>query len=193
MDPKFEAALIAAAVALVGSTLTFIATYWQTRQQLRSKIEELTQTQYKDIIAKRIEVYSKLWKIVQTELSDLERLEKLRNPDWRPDSQWLGRLLGKLIEWHQEYGVFLSEGSYSAFARLRHEAVELLKACNKDGRDPTLEEFESLDRIYYYGYVSEEKRKGGLEPREELELSLATCLKNDLGSYKITYLSYKDR
>jgi hypothetical protein len=171
MDPNVEAALIAAVVTFIG----YLFTRWQTRTELQSKINELTQTQLQDILAKRIEVYPKLWRIVQTELSDFERVQKLANAQWVPTSEWAEKLLADLVEWHQHYGVFLSQSSYAAFAKLRNEVVELVRTCNREKRLPTIEEFQELDRIYYQGY--------------EGNLPLATCLKNDLGSYKTASLN----
>jgi hypothetical protein len=172
MDVNVQAALIAAGVALIGTTVT----WWQTRVQLRGKIDELTQAQYKDILDKRIEVYPELWLIAQTRLSDLERIAHLTDPRWVPDPNWAHELLADLIEWHQNYGVFLSQASYAAFAELRNRTVKLVRTCNLEKRGPTLAEFQELDRIYYAGYDG--------------KLPLATQLKNDLGSYKTTSVSW---
>jgi hypothetical protein len=171
MDPRIQAALIAAVVAIIG----YLFTRWQTRAELKSKINELTQTQLKDIIAKRIEVYPKLWQIVQTQLSDWERVQKLANPQWEPTKLWAQNLLSKLMEWHQFYGVFLSQPSYTAFSKLHNEVLELVRTCNRENRSPSIQEFQALDLIYYHGFDG--------------ELPLATCLKNDLGSYKTAVLT----
>ena len=121
-------------VALVGVAANFLI----TRLQVQSKINELTQTQFKDILAKRIEVYPELWRVAQTELSDLERKEKLVNPDWvqgkgwaedakwELDAKWAENLLMKLTDWHQDYGVFFSQASYDAFDRLRAQIMDLV-------------------------------------------------------------------
>jgi hypothetical protein len=84
MDSKVEAAIIAGVVALIVSIVTLVGTILtvrrqtrtqidtvrqQTRTQIDTKIDELTQEQFKDILAKRIEVYPKLWYIAQTMLS----------------------------------------------------------------------------------------------------------------------------
>jgi len=89
MDPRVQAALIAAAVAIIG----YLFTRWQTRTELKSKLNELAQTQLQNILARRIEVYPDLWQIVQTQLSDFERMQKLVNPQWAPTSEWAQDLL----------------------------------------------------------------------------------------------------
>ena len=56
MDEKVIAALIAGVVSLTVGVISFFA----TRSKVRS---EMTQTQFRDILKKRIEVYPKLWSI----------------------------------------------------------------------------------------------------------------------------------
>ena len=191
MDEKVASALIAAsmslAVALISLVANFLIARWQARIQVESKINELTQTQFKDILAKRIEVYPELWRIAQTELSDLEREQKLVNPGWvqgtgwaqnatwEVDAKWAKNLLAKLIKWHQDYGVFLSQASYNAFARLREQTMKQAITCNREKRGPTIAEFQRLDETYYKG--------------TDGDLPLATHLKNDLGSYKSPVIS----
>ena len=137
-----EAALIAAAVSLITALIGNQLTRWQTRVQVESKITELTQTQFRDVLARRIEVYPGLWAIAQTQLGDLERVQKLKNPDWTPDADWAKKLLSDLMTWHQENGVFLSEASYLAFARLRNGTLDLVRTCQAEGqRRPTLRNF----------------------------------------------------
>ena len=191
MDDKLAVAFIAASMSLVIALVGVAANFLITNLQVRSKINELTQTQLKDIVAKRIEVYPELWCIAQTELSDLERQEKLVNPGWvkdewtrnakwELDEKWAENLLVKLIDWHQNYGVFLSQHSFEAFVKLRRETLDLAIACNREKRGPTIKEFQHLDRIYY------DTCDGKLS-----NLPLATRLKDDLGSYKTPFISYK--
>jgi hypothetical protein len=188
MDEKVAGAVIAASMSLVVALVGVAANFLITRLQVQNKINELTQTQFKDVLAKRIEVYPELWRIAQTELSDFEREEKLVNPGWAPnskgwakdakwelDAKWPENLLTKLMSWHQDYGIFLSQASYEAFARLRAETEDLAIRCNREKRGPTIAEFKRLDEAFYRG------RDG--------ELPLATQLKNDLGSYKSPIIS----
>jgi hypothetical protein len=189
MESKVEPAIIAGVVALIGFIVTLVGTIItvrrqtrtqidtvrrQTRTQIDTKIHELTQEQFKDILAKRIEVYPKLWYIAQTMLSDLEREGNLSSPNWAPDANWAR---------HTENGVFLSQPSYNAFAALRDAAVTLVSKCNLENYKPTLEDFQRLDRIYYRNNL-------GTPNEDPQHLPLATWLKNDLGSYKSLFISY---
>ena len=74
-DTKVTAAIVAAVVSLIGTIATLLTTRWQ----IKSKLDELTQSQFKDVIAKRIEVYPRLWYIVQTFTSDWQRARKQVN------------------------------------------------------------------------------------------------------------------
>lgn len=173
MNPTIVAAIVAGVISLIGALLSFAAAYWQ----VRGKLDELLQSQFKDVVAKRIETYPKLWRIPQELLSDWERLQKPIN------EEWARALLARLIEWHTEYGVFLSQQAYEAFSALRHEALEVVRRCDK-GQHPTLDDLQTMDRIFYAGYS-----EGVSAPRHR---PLATCLKNDLGSYRVTALAVKE-
>lgn len=181
MEPKVLAAVITGLgviiAAIVAGVVSWLVAGKTARAQVNTKMEELTQTQLRDILAKRIEVYPTLWSIAQTLLSDWEREHKLSNPDWKPDLDWARNLLQKLIEWHKVNGVFLSEESYRVFAALRNSTLGLVRTCSQERRQPTLEEFQLLDQIYYRGDPNR-------PPNDPLRYSLATWLKNDLGSYK---------
>ncbi len=183
VDAKVWTALIAAVAALIGVAATFVSNRWQIQSktkeinasienaklQLKAKIDEITQTQLKDITAKRIDVYPQLWCILQTQVSDWEREEKPIN------SAWARKLMESLIGWHAKNGVFLSEPSYRTFAALRSVAVGLVRRCNK-GYEPTVADLQVMDRIYSYG-------DQGKKIDDPLYWSLATLLKDDLGSY----------
>jgi hypothetical protein len=168
LDTKVSAALVAAVVALIGLAVTIFT----TQLQIRSKIDELTQAQLKDVIAKRIEVYPALWFVAQTLLSDWEREGKPTT------SAWATELLTRLMNWHALNGVFLSQRSYESFCELRSKALELVRKCNR-GDEPTLADLRAMDQIYYLGYQTKEGWHKGL----------ATWLKNDLGSYKYPLLT----
>jgi hypothetical protein len=187
MDEKVATAWIAASMSLVVALVGVAANFLITRLQVQTKINELTQAQFKDILAKRIEVYPELWRIAQTELSDLEREEKLVNPGWvqgkgwaedakwELDAKWAENLLMKLTDWHQDYGVFFSQASYDAFDRLREQIMDLAIKCDRGKRRPTIAEFQRLDEAYYKG--------------SDGKFPLSTHLKNDLGSYRSPFIS----
>ncbi|HEY6971828.1 MAG TPA: hypothetical protein VJA94_21635 [Candidatus Angelobacter sp.] len=168
MNPAVFAGIIAAVVSLIGSLLTFWAAHWQ----VRSKIEELTQAQFKDVQAKRIEVYPLLWTVLQTFTSD-----------WRlagraADEMWISKFVENLNAWHAQYGVFLSDNAYRKFFQLRDRALKAAQNCNA-GHDLT-EDLLALDLIY----------SGNADETDEFNRNgLATWLKNDLGSFKIPALA----
>jgi hypothetical protein len=153
MNQAIFVAVVAAGASLIAALLTFAAAY----SQLRVKVDELLQSQFRDIIAKRIEAYPKLWRIPQERLSDWERLQKPIT------DEWARALLDSLIEWHVEYGVFLSQDAYEAFSALRQEAVALVRRCDQ-GESPELEDLQK-DGSYL------------LRPlrREQRPLALASC------------------
>jgi hypothetical protein len=192
MDDKIQAAIIAAVIAavvtLIGSILTFIAARRQTRaqieiareqirQQTETKLNELTQTQFKDIIAKRIEVYPKLWCILQTFLSDWRRNQEMVNLNWVPDAKQLQQFFKDLMEWHQQNGVLLSEPSYRGFAALRDETFKLACKCNLDNYQLKPDDIQKLDDLYSIG----DRNRPDNDPRR---LALSGWLKNDLGSFE---------
>ena len=92
------------------------------------------------MLAKRIEVYPLLWHIPQTLLSDWEREGK------QVDLVWAKTLLRRLMDWHADYGVFLSQGSYMTFDALRSATLQLVQKC-EGGHVPTLADLQTLDRI----------------------------------------------
>jgi gas vesicle protein len=149
----------------------------QINAQIASKEAELTQTQFKDILAKRIEVYPKLWNIAQTFLSDRSREGRLKDPNWEPDAELAREFLKSLMAWHQENGVFLSEPSYRTFTRLRTEAFELVQRCNLEGYQPTRKNIQHLDELF----TNVQDPIPNTDPRS---LALSAWLKNDLGSFQ---------
>lgn len=166
-DARFWPPIVAAVIAAV---VAFITARWQ----VSSKVDELTQTQFKDVIAKRIVVYPLLWEISQTMLSDWGRAGK------PVTDAWIREFLAKLTIWHAENGVFLSQNSYATFGALRELAVEIVRRCDRGGV-PTSADLTALDLIY-----SGDASKGRRDPRR---YGLATWLKNDLGSYKTPFLA----
>lgn len=158
-EAKIWLALLTATVSLIGSGVAILSARWQ----LHSKIDELTQAQFGEVLAKRIAVYPLLWRIPQTLLSDWAHANKPVN------AAWARELLAGLVEWHAEHGVFLSQGSYAAFCALRSEAVELVRKCDS-GYEPVVDDLHRLEKTY-------------------AQYGLATWLKNDLGSYKSPFLA----
>src|SRR6266446_3700411 len=120
-DPKLAAAIIAGVISLVGTCLTagvsavvsVLVARWQARWQVQVKLDELTQTQFRDVLTKRIEAYPRLWHIMQTFTSDWRRAGKA------VDCDWAQTFFDRLTAWHAEYGVFLSQSAYERFTDLR--------------------------------------------------------------------------
>jgi hypothetical protein len=105
MNATIAAALVAAGASSLGLVVTLATVYWQTR----TKLNELLQDQFKEILVKRIEVYPKLWRILQEQLSDWERFEK------PVTEEWASTFLASLLAWNADNGVFLSQQTYEAF------------------------------------------------------------------------------
>jgi hypothetical protein len=166
MNATIAAALVAAGASLLGLVVTLATVYWQTR----AKLNELLQDQFKEILVKRIEVYPKLWRILQEQLSDWERFE-------RPvTEEWASTFLASLLAWNADNGVFLSQQTYEAFYVLRQKAFDVVQACSQ-GRSPTREDLRAIHAIFYGNYTDPGTGRQ--------HFSLATCLKNDLGAYKV--------
>jgi hypothetical protein len=161
-----DASLSAAFVAVVAAAVSLSGVWWTCK----SKRDEIIQAQLKEVLAKRMELYPRLWRIPQTFLSDWERQEK------PVDAKWARDFFRELIDWHAEYGVFLSQDAYMTFGELRKAAQEVVKRCDA-GTLPTYKDLGVMDRIYSLG---DPKRPG----HDPLHYGLATWLKNDLGSYK---------
>jgi hypothetical protein len=188
-----SAVIIAAAISLVVGIITYLGTVQAAKQQvtgqakiakgqiegqvavaqqqINAQLDEVRQTQFKDILAKRIEVYPKLWQILQASLSDRLRTGESVN------KRWAKQLLQGLLAWHSQNGIFLTQASYSRFAELRAEVLTIYRKCEK-GQQPTNNDLERLD-VIWSGDAS--KNKSGL----------ATELKNDLGSYTAVAVSVK--
>lgn len=170
VDTKVTAAIIAAVVSLIGAILTLVAARWQ----IRAKLDELTQAQFKDVLAKRIELYPRLWRIVQESTSDWKLAKK------PVDCGWARNLMASLIAWHAECGVFLSQRAYEKFAELRARVLLIVENCEKKNA-PTSADLDALDDIY--------SGVSAVPVDNPRHYSLATWMKNDLGSYKVPAIS----
>ncbi len=157
MDNKLAAALIAAAVSVVGSALTLLGARWQ----LKSKLSELEQTQLKEVLEARLKAYPELWRILQAQISNWRMEGKLA------DGYWAQKLYEDLNSCHAAYGVLFSEDVYKSFCEVREAASRLAKTYGPQQEVPA-EDVLELDRIW------SGKGKPGL----------ATQLKDDLGSYR---------
>lgn len=169
MGSSASAAAISAIVALLVGIITGIFAVVASRGQVRAQVGQYTQSQFEDIIAKRIDVYPALWQICMSSLSDRRRLGPA------VDNEWAEKILRDIIDWHSHNGVFLTESSYGKFADLRTEALAVNQRCRK-GQSPTSDDLVRLDKLW-----GGDSDTGGL--------GLATELKNDLGSYRSAAIS----
>jgi hypothetical protein len=162
-----DAAVIAAVISLIVALITSVATALVARQQVRAQLNEVTQAQFADILAKRIEVYPDLWRLIQSATSDTIRTGV------PPGRQWAEQLFQGITRWHARNGVFLTQGSYDRYNDFRAATLEIYLRCRAGGH-PAASELQALDAIW-----------SGTPGQR----GLATELKNDLGSYRAAAVS----
>lgn len=159
LDPKLIAAMIAGVVSLVVG----IISYFSNRSAVRHEVQ---QAQFKEVIAKRIELYPKLWRIhIKYETNwVLDGRPKLR--------EWAEEYASALNEFNLEGGVFFSEGLYRKFCELRSHLYAAIQE-TEPGEQVSKSRADAI-RGAVYG-------EGGAE-------GLATYEKDDLGSYRAVSL-----
>jgi hypothetical protein len=164
------ATILAAIIAVIVS----VAASWATaRIALRSKLNELRQTQLSDIVRERIRTYPSLWKLCQEEISiPLFGLKTV-------ETGWETNLANKLEEWHTGNGAFLSGQTYQGLYRLRSLARFLAAQDSVAGEDAR-KRLEDLEGIWTYEYY---------DFRGNKQNALSYQLRNDLGSYQRAALS----
>ncbi len=110
--PLVLAAVVAALVSLLGVIVSVWSARLQVKPALRKievEIESLKQTELRDILAKRLEAYPKLWFLLQTYVSNWII-------DGKPmDKNWATDFLSKLNACHAEFGVLFSQPYTKAF------------------------------------------------------------------------------
>jgi hypothetical protein len=161
LDPTVTAAIVAAIVSVIGGFISYISS--------RSAVlHEVQQSQVKDILAKRIELYPKLWRIhIYYETNwTFEGKTKTR--------EWAEQYVASLNEFNLEGGLFFSESLYNKFAQLRSKLYEAIETTQPGGN---VEERLALEirRIVY----------GNGSP------GMSTYLKDDLGSYRSATLQIR--
>jgi hypothetical protein len=155
LDPTVLAALVAGVVSVVVGLISYIS----NRSAVRDAVQ---QTQFKDILAKRVELYPKLWRIhIHYETNwVLEGKPKTR--------EWAEQYVSELNEFNLEGGLFFSEDLYRKFYELRDLLYKAIQETKPNG---TVEEsLAQAIRSVVYG-------KGGTP-------GLSSYLKDDLGSYR---------
>ena len=175
-NPAIVSALIAGGVSLITSIIGFVILWITSHQRMILKIREikniektiigelerLRQTQFIEILKKRIEIYPKLWSILIRYETNYVINEKLKN------RLWACKYLEELNEFNIEGGLFFSEELYIMFDSLR---ATLIAAINET-RDGELIREELVNKIRKEVYGISRKHLG-----------LSYHLKNSFGSY----------
>lgn len=164
MDEKILAALIAGLVSLTIGVISFFTTRWKVENELR-------QTQFRDILQKRIEIYPRLWSICIRYETNWVIEGK------RKDRDWAQHFVDELNDFNIEGGLFFTQALYTSFGKVRAGLMQAVEE-TKPGEtvDPQL---AGRIRDAIYGTVDAE---GKVIP------GLSTHLKDDLGSYHATSL-----
>jgi hypothetical protein len=154
MDSTVTSALVAGFVSLAVGVIS----YFSNRSAVR---HEVHQTQFKDILAKRLEVYPKLWRIhIEYETNwDLEGKPKTK--------EWAQKYATALNEFNLDGGLFFSESLYSKFHELRSKLYEAVE--DTEPNQVVDKALQDQIRAAVYG-------RGGP--------GMSTFLKDDLGSYR---------
>jgi|GEM_PF-2354635 len=179
MDSALIAALISGGIAILGVFASLIIARWQvniqkkelelkakeidtTAKKIRSELDALQQTQFTEILKKRLDVYPKIWEIVIKYTLHWKSENKAR------DHQWAKDFLEQLTTFGAESGVFFSQAVYVRYSDLENVLIRIEK---KMATGKNVDEFELYipDKIFIG-----ENHEGGL----------ATFLKDDLGSYR---------
>lgn len=163
-QPQVLAALIAVIVSLFGVVASFFSSRWQLKtalQKLELDFESLRQTQLRDILAKRMEAYPKLWSVILTYDLNWQLERKVI------DKEWAKEFLTKLNQCNADYGVFFSQSVYSRFVEFREALINIeRKLSNNEKAD-----IQAL---------------GAIATGDKVKPGLGTLLKDDLGSYMPT-------
>jgi len=161
LDPSVAAALVAGIVSIVVGLFAYISSRYTVLSNVSALRHQVEQTQFQDILAKRIELYPKLWRIhIHYETNwTLEEKPKTR--------EWAQQYVAELNEFNLDGGVFFSEDLYKKFFQLRSQLYEAIKETRPNGTvDPSR---AKAIREVVYG--------------TKADPGLSTHLKDDLGSY----------
>lgn len=187
MDTSIIAALISGFIALLGLIASFVISRSQIKLQseeialkqqefstatkrLESELEMLRQTQFVEILRKRIEVYPRLWSTVLKYTINWSIEKKDR------DYLWAKSFLLDLNLVNNEVGIFFSQSVYETFHELRMTLIEIEdKLALNETVTPSL-----LERPNHI-FAGDGYKKG-----------LATFLKDDLGSYRSSIIQQRN-
>lgn len=165
LNPAVTAAIVASLVSLLGAALAYRASTAAARHQVESARQQLEQSQLREVILKRIEIYPKLWRIpihYETNWS-IEGKPKNR--------EWAAAFLSELNEFNLDGGLFFSQALYEKFAELRWALAEAVRV-TAAGAQVAPDRVATIKAIIY----------GKDGP------GLSTYIKDDLGSYRAAVL-----
>ena len=157
INPAVTAALVAGIVSLAGAIVSY-------RSNLAATFRQVQQTQFSDVIAKRIELYPELWHIIIHYETNWTLEGKPKTEDWARE------YLSALNEFNLNGGLFFSQALYEKFDALRSALYRAMK--DAQGGQVRLDQAQVLHSIVY----------GRSGP------GLSTYLKDDLGSYTAAVL-----
>ena len=179
MESKVSSALIAVIVSAAGILVSFLTARWQVKQKsleldlkqkeldrvgdkLRAEGYALRQMIMKDILARRMDAYAPLWKVIMTYGRNWAVENKV------VDSNWANEFLSALNTCNAEYGVFFSENVYQPFFAYRKRLSEIANR-GKSGETISRRDLLELEKISTQGLADTK--------------TLAGAMKDDLGSY----------
>ena len=179
MDTAITSALIAALVSAAGVAVALMSARWQLQgkisevevkkqevekmgDRLQAEAEALRQTIMRDVLAPRMQAYAALWRVFIT----YERNWLIEQKTF--DAAWADEFLLALNTCNAEHGVFFSEDVYVPFYEYRERLLDIVRKSNS-GQAITPEDVSRLMEVSTSGIPD--------------MTSLATAMKNDLGSY----------
>lgn len=123
LDPRFTAAIIAGVVSVVVGVISYLS----NRSAVR---HEMQKAQFKNIIAKRVELYPKLWRIHI-------RYETNWVLEGRPKSrEWAEEYVSKLNEFNLEGECFSRRAYTGSSSNCRLSSTRQFKKRNQGSRCP---------------------------------------------------------
>jgi hypothetical protein len=179
MSPQETAALAAVTISAIGVTVTFLSSRWQFAQKakelelkqaeldkvgikLQAEAFSLQQNFMKDVIARRMNAYAAVWRVI------IEFGLNWKIEGKSIDNDWATEFLLALNKCNAEHGVFFSEDVYRSFFAYREVLIDIVKR-TREGGEVSEAEVDVLTVISTKGLP-------GMK-------SLAGALKDDLGSY----------
>lgn len=161
-----------AAVALIAAVVSVAGTLLTVRATVRTNHNAAVQTQFQEIIKKRIECYPKLWKI------HIRYETNWTLADQPKSREWAERYAQELNDFTLEGGVFFSQPVYTKFHELRthlHQAIQTTPPGAEVSQELTYRIRHCVNGAPGYGP------------------GLTTHLRDDLGSYQSASLTRAGR